>query len=184
MQISGIIVVLMGVSGSGKTTVGKLLAAGLGWRFYDADDFHLQSNVNKMRQGIALTDADRDPWLAALRHLIQTLIHEGQSAVVACSALKQAYRDRLRVDAERVRFVYLKGDPRLIRRRLEARQDHFAKADLLASQFDALEEPEGVLVVDAAQPAGVIVDLIKRELGLSQEANHDDRGSARRTRRL
>ncbi len=171
----------MGVSGSGKTTVGQRLAADLNWHFYDADDFHPQSNVDKMRQGIALTDADRDPWLAALLHLIQTLIRQGQSAVVAWSALKQAYRDRLRIDAERVRFVYLKGDPRLIRRRLDRRRDHFAKADLLASQFDALEEPEGVLVVDAAQPPGAIVDLIGRELGLSRGGNHDDHDSTGRT---
>ena len=168
------VVILMGVSGSGKTTIGQLLARHLGWRFYDGDDFHPPANVDKMRQGIALADAERDPWLAALQRLIRDLIREGQSAVIACSALKQSYRDRLQGDSQEVRFVFLKADYDFIRKRIERRQGHFMKANLLASQFDALEEPEGVLVVDAAQPPGAIVDVIKRELGLSQEANHDD----------
>jgi len=134
----------MGVSGSGKTTIGRLLAQDLGWPFYDGDDFHPQANIDKMRQGIPLTDDDRDAWLTALRQQIETFIDNRQSAVLACSALKQAYRERLRGDRPEVRFIYLKGDYALIRQRLQGRQGHFMKADLLSSQFATLEEPKGV----------------------------------------
>jgi gluconokinase len=161
------VVILTGVSGAGKTTIGQLLAADLRWPFYEGDDFHPQANIDKMRQGIALTDDDRDPWLTALHHLIDELTREGQSAVIACSALKQSYRDRLSGGRQNVRFVYLKGGYDLIRGRLQERQSHFMKANLLASQFEALEEPEGVLTVDVAQEPQAIVSLIERELGLS-----------------
>ncbi len=160
------IIILMGVSGSGKTTIGRLLAQDLGWPFYDGDDFHLQANIDKMRQGIPLTDDDRDSWLAALRHQIDTLIDDGQSAVLACSALKQAYRERLRGDRAKVHFIYLQGDSALIRQRLQKRQGHFMKADLLTNQFDTLEEPEGVPAVDIAQAPEAIVGSIKQALGL------------------
>ncbi len=160
------IIILMGVSGSGKTTIGRLLAQDLGWPFYDGDDFHPQANVDKMRQGIPLTDDDRDSWLTALRHQIDTLIDNRQPAVLACSALKQAYRDRLGGDRPKVHFIYLQGDSALIRQRLQKRQGHFMKADLLASQFDTLEEPEGVPAVDIAQAPEAIVGSIKRALGL------------------
>ena len=160
------IVILIGVSGVGKTAIGQLLAEDLGWQFYEGDDFHPQANIDKMRQGIPLTDADRAPWLAALNRLIRDLVREGQSAVVACSALKQAYRDRLLRYTQDVRVVYLKGDYDLIRKRLQERPGHFMKANLLASQFDALEEPERVLAVDTAQEPETIVSLIKRELKL------------------
>jgi gluconokinase len=159
------IIILMGVSGSGKTTVGRLLARDLGWPFYDGDDFHPQANIDKMRQGIPLTDADRDSWLTALRQQITALIANHQSAVLACSALKQAYRDRLRGDQPEVRFIYLKGDYALIRRRLRKRRGHFMKADLLTSQFAALEEPQGVPTVDIAQAPEAIVECIKQALG-------------------
>ncbi len=161
------IVILMGVSGSGKSTIGQLLAEDLDWRFYEGDDFHPKANVDKMRRGIALTDEDRDAWLAALDHLIQDLIGEGQSAVIACSALKQEYRDRLVAKRNEVASVYLKGDYDLTRERLLSREDHFMKADLLTSQFDTLEKPEGVLAVDSAQGPDVIINQIKQELGLS-----------------
>jgi len=160
------VVILMGVSGAGKTTIGQLLARDLGWPFYDGDDFHPQANIDKMRQGIALTDDDRDSWLAALQRLIRELLRESRSAVIACSALKRSYRDRLLSGEHNVRLVYLKGDYDLIRKRLQKRQSHFMKADLLASQFETLEEPEGALTVDIAQEPGAIVGLIKRALGL------------------
>jgi gluconokinase len=163
------IVVLMGVAGAGKTVVGRLLAQDLGWRFYDGDDFHSPASVAKMRQGIALTDADRGSWLDALRGLIGELLAGGQRAVIACSALKRSYRDRLRVDPQRVRFVHLKGDYDVIRPRLRARGDHFMPADLLKSQFDALEEPSGVPAIDVRLQPREIVRRIKRELALSAE---------------
>ena len=160
------IVILIGVSGVGKTAIGQLLAKDLGWQFYEGDDFHPQANIDKMSQGIPLTDADRAPWLAALNRLIRDLVREGRSAVVACSALKQAYRDRLLRDTQDGCVIYLKGDHDLIRKRLQERPGHFMKASLLASQFDALEEPERVLAVDTAQEPETIVSLIKRELKL------------------
>lgn len=161
------IVILMGVTGSGKTTIGQRLAKDVNWVFHDGDDFHPPANVDKMRRGIPLTDEDRAPWLAALEHLIRDLIMQGQSAVISCSALKQSYRDRLAANRDEVVFVYLKGDYRLARERLLSRKGHFMKADLLASQFDALEEPEGVLTVDFAQEPDVIVGQIRQALGLS-----------------
>ncbi len=162
------VVILMGVSGSGKTTIGQLLAKDLNWRFYEEDDFHPKANVEKMSRGIALTDEDRASWLTALEHLIQDLIGKRQSAVITCSALKQTYRDRLVGNRNDVVFVYLKGNYDLTRQRLLSRKDHFMKVDLLASQFDTLEEPKGVLAVDIAQEPDVIVDEIKQQSGLSR----------------
>jgi len=160
------IIILMGVSGSGKTTIGHLLAQDLGWPFYDGDDFHPQANIDKMRRRIPLTDDDRDAWLTALRHQIDTLVDTRQSAVLACSALKQTYRERLGRGQPEVRFIYLKGDPALIRQRLQKRRGHFMPADLLASQFATLEEPQGVPAIDIAQTPETVVDLIKRALAL------------------
>lgn len=161
------IVILMGVTGSGKTTIGQLLAKDCNWPFYDGDDFHPTANVDKMRRGIPLTDEDRAPWLAVLEHLIRDLITQAQSAVISCSALRQSYRDRLAANRDEVIFVYLKGDYDLARERLLSRKDHFVKADLLESQFDTLEEPEGVLTIDTAQEPDVIVGQIRQTLGLS-----------------
>ncbi|HXH09001.1 MAG TPA: gluconokinase [Alphaproteobacteria bacterium] len=158
------VIIVMGVSGSGKSTVGQRLAAELGWPFYEGDDFHPQVNVDKMRQGIPLTDHDRAPWLTTLRRLIDDVIAAGQSAVIACSALKQAYRDRLAGPHREVQFVYLKGSYALIRQRMLERQGHFMRAGLLASQFDTLEEPEDALTVDIAQEPQVIVAQIRRAL--------------------
>jgi gluconokinase len=161
------VIILMGVSGSGKTFIGKRLAAELDWSFYEGDDYHSQQNIEKMSQGIALTDADRAPWLEALHELIGELLRQGEAAVLSCSALKRAYREQLVGGHDDVRIVYLRGSYALIRQRLEARQGHYMKAALLASQFQALEEPkpsEDVLAVDVSQQPQTIVETIKCKL--------------------
>ncbi|NVO12486.1 MAG: gluconokinase [Rhodoplanes sp.] len=158
------IVVLMGVSGSGKTTVGLLLAERLGCGFSDADGFHPPKNVEKMRAGIPLTDDDRWPWLHALRAAIEGWEREGVDRVVACSALKQVYRDIL-APRDDVTFVYLKGSAAVIGPRLAARTGHYMNPKLLDSQFAALEEPAGALTVDIAGTPGEIVADILGKLG-------------------
>ena len=159
------ILILMGVSGAGKTTIGKLLARDLDWSFYDGDDFHSRANIDKMREGVPLTDDDRDAWLAALRQLIDQLLHDRRSAVIACSALKQTYRELLKGEDGDVRFLYLKGSYDLIQKRLASRHGHFMKADLLASQFAALEEPNNIPVVEVSAEPLAIVGRIKEALG-------------------
>ncbi len=159
----------MGVSGSGKTTIGQILAKDLNWRFHEGDNFHPKANVDKMSQGIALTDEDRAPWLAALDHLIQDLIQETQSAVIACSALKQAYRVLLEGNRNQVVFVYLKGSYNLIRERLLARKGHFMNPDLLRSQFATLDVPQDILTLDIAEKSNVIIDRIKQALQLNRK---------------
>ncbi len=161
------IVVLMGVSGVGKTTIGRLLAADLGWPFLDADDFHTPASVAKMSHGLPLTDADRQPWLASLRGAIRERLVRGESAVLACSALKETYREQLRVDAS-VRFVHLKADPDVIRRRLGQRRQHFFGPDLLASQLEAIEEAPDALGMDVADAPEALVRRIAHGLGLAR----------------
>lgn len=153
----------MGVSGAGKTTVGKLLASQLKWEFADGDDYHPAANVEKMRNGIPLTDADREPWLDRLRDLIVEWVASGKSAVLACSALKRAYRDKLVVGPE-VRVVYLKADRELLRERLLGRTVHYMKEKMLESQIATLEEPEDAVVVDAHGSSEEIVREIRRRL--------------------
>ena len=157
------IVVLMGVSGSGKTTVGQALAAELGWRFLEADALHPQANVAKMASGVPLTDDDRWPWYERIAAELRRYRAGGTHVVVACSALKQAYRDRLAQDGD-IRFVYLKGNAATIEPRLAARKGHFMPASLLASQFATLEEPSDAIVVDIAQPVAAQVAAITRAL--------------------
>jgi len=154
-----VIVIVMGTTGSGKTTIGTLLAKRLGWEFADADDFHPPANVEKMKHGIPLTDADRMPWLEALHDRILRWNSETRNVVLACSALKQSYRDKLKAGAG-VRFVYLKGSYELFSERVLERKGHFAKQDLLASQFATLEEPTDAVTVDAREsPAEIVAEL-------------------------
>ena len=159
------VIVLTGVSGSGKTTVGRLLAEELGWEFHEADDYHSAASVEKMRGGTPLDDADRRQWLEALRDLIRDRLARGASAVLACSALKKSYRMLLYVD-ERVRFVYLKGDYGVIRERLGGRRGHFMNPSLLGSQFETLEEPTAAVEVDVSASPEEIVSEIRGRLGL------------------
>ena len=160
------IVLIMGTTGSGKTTIGTLLAKRLGWEFVDADDFHPPANVEKMRKGIPLTDADRAPWLQALRKKIVGWLDAAQNVVLACSALKESYRKELLVGPE-VRLVYLKGSYELFSKRVLARKGHFAKQELIASQFATLEEPKDAVIVDTTQSPGQIVSELIDQLGLT-----------------
>jgi gluconokinase len=154
------IIVLMGVTGSGKTTAGRKLAASLGWEYFDADDFHSAANVAKMKSGVPLNDDDRKPWLESLQRLIQERLANNQRAVLACSALKQSYREMLLID-ERVTLVYLKGDQDLIKDRLGGRSDHYMNPALLESQFQTLEEPVDALRIDIQKPPDEIVGIIR-----------------------
>ena len=157
------VVILMGVTASGKTTVGRLLAEASGYQFYDADDFHPSANVDKMRRGIPLDDDDRRPWLETLRDLVRRCLAEERNAVLACSALKQAYRRYLLIDP-RVKLVYLKVDEELIRQRLQQRQGHFMNPALLESQFTTLEEPDDALWLDASRSPEEIVGTVRCRL--------------------
>ena len=160
------VVLLMGVAGSGKTTIGLKLAAALGWGFRDADEFHPPANIAKMSAGVPLDDRDRAPWLAAIRAHIAACLARHENAVVTCSALKEGYRLAVVADPTRVQLVHLAGDPGLIRQRLGGRQGHFMKPEMLQSQFEALEPPQGALVVDVAPPPEAIVAQIRAALSL------------------
>ena len=155
--------VIMGVSGCGKTTVGMALAAALDCPFYDGDDFHPAQNVAKMASGVPLNDDDRHPWLARLADLLAEHIGRGETAVLACSALKKKYRDQLRVN-DQVQFVFLDGSFDLIWQRMAARQNHYMKAGMLQSQFDTLEPPDSreALIIPIDQPAAAIVAALVR----------------------
>jgi gluconokinase len=167
-----VIIIIFGVSGAGKTTVGKLLARELGWRFIEADDFHPTANIEKMRSGRPLTDGDRWPWLERLQQQIEQLLSARENAVLACSALKRAYRDRLHVNDE-VKFVFLRGNYALIEKELRSRHGHFMDANLLQSQFDDLEEPqpdENVLTIELGGTPKEIVEEIEAKLHLARSA--------------
>ena len=159
------IILLMGVTGVGKTTVGQALAEELRWQFADADDFHSAANIAKMRAGIPLDDADRTPWLRALRNAISQWITTGQSVVLACSALKEAYRNELEVGPE-VKLVWLHGDFELLAQRLRERHEHYMNPALLKSQFDTLEPPQNAVSIDVNKDVPAIVAAIRRALGV------------------
>ncbi len=161
------VLVLMGVSGTGKTTVGKLLAGDLGWTFVEGDDFHPLANVEKMKAGIPLDDRDRRPWLRALRERIENACRQGENIILACSALKREYRQYLeRNDLECVYYVFLHGSAELISSRLAQRKWHFMNPNLLESQLEALEVPEGTLQVEITPAPEVIAAEIRHKLGL------------------
>jgi gluconokinase len=160
------VVIIFGVSGAGKTTIGQLLAEEFGWRFYEADDFHSQANTDKMRQGVPMTDEDRWPWLESLRQLIKRCLAAGENAVLACSALKEAYRRHLRV-SDKVKLVFLRGNYELVANQLRQRRGHFMNPALLQSQFADLEEPlptEGAVVIELGQSPRELVQEIKGKL--------------------
>ncbi len=163
------VMIVMGVSGSGKSTIGALLSRRLHWEFEDADWLHPASNVDKMHAGIPLTDEDREPWLRAVAAWIDKTRHSGGHAVVACSALKRRYRDILIGDRRDVRLIYLKGDETLIARRIATRHEHFMPRSLLHSQFEALEEPapdEAPVIVSIEPEPRVILARIISDLGM------------------
>jgi gluconokinase len=166
-----VIVIVFGVSGAGKTTIGKLLAQEPRWRFYEADDLHSQANIDKMRRGIPLMDEDRWPWLENLRQLIKRSLEAGENAVLACSALKHTNRERLRVSDE-VKFVFLRGDYALIEKQLCQRRRHFMNPELLRSQFADLEEPkpdEDVVTIELGRTPEELVEEIKTKLHLASK---------------
>jgi gluconokinase len=159
------IIVLMGVTGSGKSTVGKLLASQLGWQFFEGDDFHSPANIEKLRRGEPLSDADRAPWLEAIREVINAAIDRGENAVIACSALKQSYRELLQI-REQVSFVHLKASMALIKDRLKNRVGHFMNPGLVQSQFDTLEAPGDALQIDAGSTPAEIGQVIRNRLAV------------------
>ena len=167
------VILVTGITGSGKTTVGRLLAERLHWAFADADDFHSTPNKEKMSHGIALTDEDRGPWLAAIRDQIWSWIGAKKNGVITCSALKQSYRDLLFSppsgaigDPGEIKIVFLRGTYALIAERVRSRHGHFADETLLPSQFAALEEPSDAVTVEIDQTPGQIVDEAMRRLRL------------------
>jgi gluconokinase len=161
------IIVVMGVAGSGKTTVGTMLADAMKCPFLEGDALHSPGNVDKMSHGIPLTDADRAPWLAAIHARVREVFERGQNLVVTCSALKEQYR-RVLAEGVSITWVYLKGSFELIRSRVKHRPSHFMKADMLASQFAALEEPSDAIVGDVSAAPSAIVQQIMRQLPIPE----------------
>jgi gluconokinase len=156
----------MGPAGSGKTTIGELLAAQLGWQFADGDNFHSPANIEKISHGIPLTDSDRLPWLDSIREAISEWLSRHKNVVLACSALKRTYRDRLLISRD-VKLVYLKGSYDLLRQRLHARKGHYATEQILTSQFTDLEEPTDALIIDVSPPPQEIAAEIRTKIGLT-----------------
>jgi gluconokinase len=161
------VIVVMGIAGAGKTTVGRALAGSLGWSFHDADDFHPAANVEKMRAGVPLDDTDRAPWLATLRDLVARHVARGEHAVLACSALKQSYREALLpagAPRDAVAFVHLDVAPSVAERRLAGRRGHYMQPSLVASQVATLEPPGDALCLDGELPVPELVSRIRRAL--------------------
>ena len=156
--------ILMGVAGSGKTAVGKGVATRLNWLFLDADAFHPVANIEKMKQGIPLNDEDRKPWLRALRDELKRLLAEGRSAILACSALKESYRQSLSDDASAIIFILLDVDQETIRERLQNRSAHFFPKELMQSQFASLEKPKNAIVIDARKPLDDVIDQVVKAI--------------------
>ena len=161
------VILLMGTTGAGKTTVGRLLAARLRWTFLDADDFHPPANIEKMKHGIPLTDRDRFPWLEKIHAELLRFTESRENVVLACSALKQSYRDQLSVELD-MRIVYLRGTYEVMRRHIESRHGHFAGEAILAGQFADLEEPKNALILDVSHPPEELVAEIILKLHFAE----------------
>lgn len=171
--MSGLVIVLMGVTSAGKTTVGRILAERLGARFAEGDGYHPPANVAKMQSGTPLDDRDRWPWLEQIVLDMKSWLKAGETAIVTCSALKRSYRDVLRRAGPGVRFVHLKGDPDLLRRRMEARKGHYMPPSLLPSQLSILESPDGetdIVEIDVAGPPEKVATQVQLALGLNEGA--------------
>lgn len=153
----------MGVSGSGKSTIGKLLSKKLGWQFFEGDSYHPDSNIQKMKSGVPLNDEDRKPWLLKLREIIERALSKNENIILSCSALKESYRKVLCINDD-VKIVYLKGSIDVIKERMIKRENHFMKTNLLQSQFEALEEPSNAIVVDINNPSEKILELISQKI--------------------
>ena len=164
------VLVLMGVSGCGKSTVGKMLADRLNWRFVDADDHHPQANIDKMTQGVALSDQDRQPWLETLGAILRLARQNGTPTILACSALKQSYRNQLGIDQQRICSVFLEGDMQLIKGRLASRRHAFMNDGLLLSQFETLEVPADGFRISVSRSPGEICSQLIADLSLERPA--------------
>jgi gluconokinase len=157
------IFIIMGVSGSGKSTIGEAVSSKLGWKYYEGDNFHPAANIEKMKNGIPLNDDDRMPWLNSIRKVIEEAISRHESIIISCSALKEKYRAILKVD-DGVGLIYLKGSYDLIKKRMEERTDHFFKPEMLKSQFDALEEPADAVQIDISNSPGMIIKEVLKKI--------------------
>lgn len=170
------VVILMGVSGAGKSAVGELLADRLGWEFYDGDDFHPVSNIRKMTAGEPLNDEDRGPWLESIRAQIRHLEVTGTDAVVTCSALKETYRQKLLDGSNQTRLLYLRGSRALIEQRLRQRKGHYFDVGLLSSQFETLEEPSNAVVVEIDGDLESVISAVARALAPEMTGTSEEEG--------
>jgi len=168
MQPAGFLI--MGVAGSGKSTLGNALAQKLGWEFFDADDFHSEENIAKMKAGIPLSDPDRMPWLIALNHRLLSTLEEKLHPVLACSALTETYRRQLLAGTHDIEIIHLRGTYDLIWSRIAAREGHYMKSNMLQSQFETLEEPDDALDLDITMPLDEMLDTILAKYSLMKRS--------------